>query len=168
MKIFVRILLGLIFLFFVAFAVFLLFGLMTPVEYEGSIGKEINVSQSQLWHKLNDIESLPTNRAEVKAVEIIEESKGGVDKWKEYLGGGRFIVLENIERIPNSKKTVVVRQTNIGLYGQWTYEIEDRGANRSFVRISEKSEVKSPLLRSVLLLKGRDFLLNEDLNFLER
>jgi len=66
MKIVSRILVVLLFVSLALLTVFLGMGLMTPEEYKGSLGKEINASQDEIWSRLTDVENLPNIQEEIK------------------------------------------------------------------------------------------------------
>lgn len=153
---------------FLAFviAVFLVFGLMTPAKFSGSMAKEVNLSTQQIWDQMNDIESLPKHRKEIEMTEVIDRNPNGeVNVWKEYLEDGKYIIFEVIERSPISKKTIKIREANAGLLGTWSYELESRGANKTFMRITENSEATFLPLRSFLFFKGREYFMESDFDF---
>jgi len=168
MKIAYRILIVLFFCLLSLIIVILAMGLMTPEEYTGSLGKEINTSQDKVWSVLTDIDNLPNVREEISSVEVLSTKDGYVDVWKEYISGAnRFIKLKVIERTPKTKLVMKVLETNIGMEGVWSYELENRGANKCYLRISEDSKATNLLLRSYMKFSGRDMVLKNEFEFLD-
>jgi len=167
MKIVSRILVVLLFVSLALLTVFLGMGLMTPGEYKGSLGKEINASQDKIWSRLTDVENLPNIREEIKSVEVLSTKDGYVDVWKEYTKRDYFMKLKTVERTPKTKLVTKIMETNIGLEGEWSYELENRGANKCYVRISENSKVTSLLMRSYMKFSGRDMYLKSEFEFFD-
>ena len=168
MKILSRILIVLLFVLLALLTVFLGLGLMTPEAYTGSLGKELNVSQDKVWSILTDVENLPNIREEINSVEVLSTKDGYVDVWKEYsytAVGDYFMKLKTVERTPKTKLVVKTIETNAGLEGEWTYELEKRGADKCYVRISENSKATNLLLRSYMKFSGRDMILKREFDF---
>lgn len=168
MKILSRILVVLLFVLLALLTVFLGLGLMTPEKYTGSLGKEINVSQDKVWSILTDVKNLPNVREEINSVEVLSTKDGYADVWKEYAADGNyFMKLKTVERTPKTKLVYKTMETNTGMEGEWAYELENRGANKCYVRISENSKVTNLLLRSYMRFSGRDMVLKREFNFLD-
>ncbi len=168
MKIVIRIL-AIILVILLAFtAVFLVLGLMSPKEYKGSLGKEINVSQDKLWDILTDIENVPNVREEIHSVEVLSSSNGKVDMWNEYIAGGsKFFKFKITERVPKTKLSNKILESNVGIEGGWTYELENRGPNKTFVRMTEDSKATDLFMRGYMKIFGRDMVLKNEFEFLE-
>jgi len=168
MKILSRILIVLLFVLLALLTVFLGLGLMTPEGYTGSFGKEINASQDKVWLILTDVENLPNVREEINSVEVLSTKDGYVDVWKEYAYTAvrdYFMKLKTVERTPKTKLVYKTMETNNGIEGEWTYELENRGTNRCYVRISENSKATNLLLRSYMKFSGRDMFLKSIYSF---
>ncbi len=147
-------------------AVFLGLGFAQDTKYKNSVEEVFNATPEQIWTYLIDVESIPNRRKEVVSVEIIEKDPQGlVSVWKEIPDMGGYMKFRRGEFVPNVKLEVILFESSYKMLGKWTYELTNKNGN-TLVRVTEETEIVSPLLRGAFFLAGRDSTLQQELDFL--
>jgi hypothetical protein len=160
-KIIVAILLVLTTLFIGFWAV----GALANESYSGQLSKKFNASPERLWAVISDFTELQKGRREIVKIEILQTDSLGPVKWKEFTDMDGFIVFERVEMHPNKMLKLKMLSSSFGMSGFWTYSIE-AADNQSKLIIAEQSIVEQAVVRSALVLAGRDANLKQEMSLI--
>ncbi|MCZ8157490.1 MAG: SRPBCC family protein [Leptospira sp.] len=149
-------------------ATFLGIGFVQEVEYKHSISGSLNVPRAEIWTFLVDFKDIPNRRKDVIQVEIMEldPATSIPIKWKELTEMGGYMTFQRGETIPNQKLEVQLIDSSYKIRGKWTYELSEQHGITT-ITVTERSEIKSPLIRGAYFLAGRDSTLQQELAMIQ-
>lgn len=146
----------------------LILGSNAPLQYTGALERVIPASPGAVYARLIDVESLPADRPELKSIEVLErDAAGQIVLWKEHTDMDGYALFRRVEAIPDKKLTVQLEEGTFHFIGTWTYELSPEGQGVR-VKIYESSRIDSLFVRAMMALSGRDAVLRQELDRLEK
>ena len=136
-------------------------------SFEGTVEKKLMYEDSDIWPVLTDVEDLPSRRAEILEVEVLERDANGPLRWKEHTDMGGYALFERWRYDENNQYTVKMTESSFGMTGIWTYELDRLDKFETIVRISEQSEIDSLWVKLAMMFAGRDKNLDLEMQYLE-
>ncbi len=145
---------------------FSLAGIFIPKKYQGKITKKLDMSSDTIWQLLNDIKGLPDRKLELHQLEIIGQNEKGLPIWREHTDMKGFIEMEIIEKEPKHKMVFHMIRSSFGMTGVWTFEWKSK-QQQTEMTITENSVTENFVLRSIMLLTGRNVRIKREFKALE-
>lgn len=140
-------------------------GAIANENYSGQISSKLNASPERVWSVLSRFTEFQKERREIIRIDILESDSLGPIKWKEFTDMDGFIVFERIEWVPNERLKLKMESSSFGMTGVWTYQIDPLDY-RCRLTISEESTVQQSIVRSALVIAGRDANLKQEMNLI--
>ncbi|MBP7850057.1 MAG: SRPBCC family protein [Lentimicrobiaceae bacterium] len=162
-----RILLSILAVLAFLFLIYLAIGFFSKPGFSGQYSDTLKASPDEIFRILNDVESLPKRRKEVDRVEMLDPTEQGLRRWKEITDMGGYALFEVQEEKKDSLLVVRMLESSFGISGTWRYELK-RSGNGTLVQISEESHCDRLLVRSILVLAGRNATLKQEVRNLKK
>lgn len=119
-------------------------GYALPVGHVASREATFAQPPERVFEALTDVESYPTWRSDVKAVEVLA---GQPKRWRER-GSNGDITFELVEAQPPARLVSRIADTDLAFGGTWTYELVSEGSG-THLTITERGEVYNPMFRFI-------------------
>ena len=129
--------------------------------------EELPYTQEEVWALLTDFEGLPERRTEVTSVEMTGVNELDLETWTEHSDMGTYLNFECIEKVPQSKLAVRLRESSFGMTGTWTYELQ-ANADNCILTIKEESTVDKMMMRAMMTIAGRKSNLKEEFKTIKK
>ena len=151
----------------IVFIFALLIGTLTPQNYQGDMAKDLNFSKEKVFAEISDMQSLQDKHIFISKMEKLPDSIEGNERWKAFAYFNQYLIFEVLQKVENEKFVLKISESSFGFTGTWTYELEDLG-DLTTLKISENSDMKNFLLRSVKRVLGMDIILRQEFKILEK
>lgn len=129
--------------------------------YKNSQEQEFNTPKHDILKYSLDIQNIPSRLPKISHVQLID-STATIQKFKIITHNGAWLNVIS-EVTSDSTRTLEILSTSFGYSGIWKYLFRDLGNDQSKIIIQEKSKLDNYWLELLLLIGGRDILVQEEL-----
>lgn len=143
---------------------FCFLGFCTPAEYQAEVSKEFDCSKEVLWNIVSTPEGYAKLKNDLRSFEI---TKSDGSQWVEYDNSGNFRTIEVLSKKEGEKLVLKVIDSNLGFEKIRTYRIYGN-EDHSVLTVNEKSVIEKLLLRSTMVLSGRDLSIKKEMQALSK
>lgn len=144
---------------------FILVGFCSPVEQSSELSMEFECSKDALWNKVTTIDLLPSIKADVHEVEVIEEDQN--KKWVEYSKIGAKKIMEVEEEVYGERLIVKEYDPSLNIEKRRVYSFFGSD-DKSVLSIKEFVRVEKILLRSTMAISGQKHGIKKELDDLAK
>ena len=123
-----------------------LIGFALPANHVAKTRTTLSATPEQLWSAITTVDSFPSWRSDVKAVETLPAANGK-PAWRENGSNGK-ISYEQVEASRPIHLQVRLTDDSLPFGGTWTYDIKP-AATGSELTITENGIVRNPVFRFV-------------------
>lgn len=130
-------------------------------SYENFHEQEFNTPKHDIRKYIMDIQNLTLRLPIISNVQLID-STATTQKFKIITHDGQWLnIISNV--LSDSTRILEIPSTSFGYSGRWQYIIQDIGNDQSKIIIKEKCVLENYWLELLLLVAGRDILVQEEI-----
>lgn len=126
-------------------AVLAVVGMFLPRGHVVRRSVRLRASPAAVWAVMSDLAAVPAWWPYLSKAERIED-RDGLEVWLETRANRWSVPLVTVEATAERRMVRRLADAGLSFAGEWTYEI-DSAEEGSVVRVTERGEVKSPVLR---------------------
>ena len=114
----------------------LIVGSFLPEKHSASVKGEFDVPIQKLWTTVSNFSDYSRWRGNLQKVEVLSENS-----WRETNEWDDTITFQVIESVENKNMTVEIVDKDLAFGGQWVYQIDSLGVNKTGLSITENGEI---------------------------
>ncbi len=130
-------------------------------DYNSKREQELNTPAATVWKYTNDVGNIVSRIPEIANVQLLDSTATSL-KFKATTHSGQWLVLQSV-LTSDTTRDLNFLNSSFGYTGTWHYTIRDMGNDQCKIFVIEKSHLKNFWLKLLLLIAGRDILVEEEI-----
>ena len=123
--------------------------------------QEFNTPINNIWSYTNEINNIEKRLPKITSVQLLD-STSTIIKFKAKTHSGQWFIMQSI-LTSDTTRSLHFLETSFGYTATWYYTIRDLGNDQCKLYVTEKSQLKNYWLKLLLLIAGRDIIIQEEI-----